>query len=939
MSVGRMSRTAGLVLLVSFLMCAPLVSIPDPCVLAGDTTSDPLDEQGDEPKGSADSSWPKFRHDLNNTGASSSIATNIGVPLWIRDLWAPIQATPTIVDGVVYVGNMKWRETEFFAINAYDGEIIWSFPLDDYVVSSAAVADGVVFFGDRSLPDNFHALNITTGSEVWSYTASNGMHSSPAVSDGMVFFGSMTAFEKESIYALDEFSGAEIWTLVVGNGSATESSPVVYDGIVYIGTAEGKGRLLALDEYGSGGTTDIIWSYQCPLPISWVETSPVLADGLLFFGSRNTHFYAVDMDGMFDGDQGVPDDTPFNNSDLIWVYEFDWAVTASAAYANGVVYIPNNDVMYALNTSEDQMEPEERVLWTFQAGDYIGTSPAIADGKIFFGSADKHLYALSLESGELIWDYEAEGRVYSPAVGEGLVVVGSSDGKLYAFNVTGKPDLTVFDQDLQFAPTSTVLQGTEVTIDARIRNHGDAASDSGLVTFHKGNPSFGYPLETQSVGHLEPLESEPVQTIWTPLVSGLIEICVEIDSAVPDEARTDNNLACSFLDVVPAPDLALSVLDIDFIPSSIVTIGTDITIYVTVHNIGDETSDSSLVTVYDGDPNDGALTIGSVVLQNLKPGSERTVWIPWQSPTTGVHSVFVFVTDSLPLEVNLSNNMASRDLTVASKPDLTITSSDIEFAPSDTVTNGTQVLITVTIHNLGETECDSAKVEFFNGDPSTGGILMAFRYISQVPAHSGQTVSAYWKPPGTGVFQIHVRASDASPQESTESNNAAYRSLEVLPQSELSLPDLSISWSDISFSTMEPLEGEQVSISVLVHNIGQGNASHVVVRVFDGSAQIGNDQEINHLPGDGGSHVIEVSWAPAAGTHMITAQVDPDDDVLESDEANNIAQSILSTKERTESGNWWSWIVVILAAILALLVFLTLVVLLKRRRKEEDPDS
>lgn len=937
MSVGRMSRTAGFVLLVSFLMCTPLVSIPYPYVLAGDTTGDPLDEQGDEPKGSAESSWPKFRHDLNNTGASSSTATNIGVPLWIRDLRAPIHATPMIVDGVVYVGNMKWSETEFFAINANDGEIIWSFPLDEYVVPSAAVADGMVFFGDRSLPDNFHALNITTGSEVWSYSASNGMHSSPAVSDGMVFFGSMIAgSERKSVYALDEFTGAEIWTLVVGTGSATASSPVVYDGIVYIGTTEGMGRLLALDEYGNGGTTDIIWSYQCPLPISWVETSPVLADGFLFFGSRNTHFYAVDMDGMFDGDQGVPDGTPFNNSDLIWDYEFDWAVTASAAYANGVVYIPNSDVMYALNASEDQLEPEERVLWTFQAGDFIGTSPAIADNKIFFGSADNHLYALNLENGELIWDYEAEGRVYSPAVGEGLIVVGSGDGKLYAFNVTGKPDLTVFDQDLQFAPSSTVLQGTQVTIGARIRNHGDAASDSGLVTFYKGNPSFGYPLETQTVGHLEPLESEPVQILWTPLVSGLIEICVEIDSAIPEEARTDNNLACSFLDVVPAPDLTLSMLDIDFIPSSTVTSGTDVTVYVTVHNIGDETSDSSLVTAYDGDPNDGAPTIGSEVLQNLKPGGKQTIWVSWQSPTTGTHSVFVVVSNSLPFEANLSNNMAYRNLIVASKPDLTISSSDIEFTPSDTVTNGTQVLIIATIHNLGETECNSAKVEFFNGDPSSGGVLVAFRYINQVPAHSGRTVSAYWEPPGTGVFQIHIRASDASPQESTESNNAAHRSLEVLPQSELSLPDLSISWSDISFSTMEPQEGKEVSISVLVHNTGEGNASNVVVRVFNGPEQIGSDQEISHLLGGGGSHVIEISWAPAVGTHLITAQVDPDDDIPESNEANNLAQSILSTRETTESGDWWSWIIVILAAILALLVFLTLVVLLRTRRREEE---
>lgn len=81
-----------------------------------------------------------------------------------------------------------------------------------------------------------------------------------------------------------------------------------------------------------------------------------------------------------------------------------------------------------------------RVKWRAQLGPRVLSSPVAAEGLIFVGSADHHLYALDPATGTVRWRYATGGEVNStPAVGDGLVVVGSRDGRVHAVEAqTGK---------------------------------------------------------------------------------------------------------------------------------------------------------------------------------------------------------------------------------------------------------------------------------------------------------------------------------------------------------------------------------------------------------------------------------------------------------------------------------------------------------------------
>src|SRR5262245_31915217 len=71
------------------------------------------------------------------------------------------------------------------------------------------------------------------------------------------------------------------------------------------------------------------------------------------------------------------------------------------------------------------------VLWTFSTKDAIEGTPAIADGVVFIGSFDEHLYALDLATGKEKWRYKAGALKTPAAVRDGKVYIGNMDGVLH----------------------------------------------------------------------------------------------------------------------------------------------------------------------------------------------------------------------------------------------------------------------------------------------------------------------------------------------------------------------------------------------------------------------------------------------------------------------------------------------------------------------------
>ena len=122
-------------------------------------------------------------------------------------------------------------------------------------------------------------------------------------------------------------------------------------------------------------------------------------------------------------------DTPETNK-VTWTYATgDW-VYSSPAVSDGKVYIGSDDGNVYCLDADDGIEK-----WNYTTGYWADSSPAVSDGKVFIGSLDYKVYCLDAGDGTEIWTYATGGWVYSsPAVSDGKVFIGSWDGNVYCLD-------------------------------------------------------------------------------------------------------------------------------------------------------------------------------------------------------------------------------------------------------------------------------------------------------------------------------------------------------------------------------------------------------------------------------------------------------------------------------------------------------------------------
>ena len=173
-------------------------------------------------------------------------------------------------------------------------------------------------------------------------------------------------------------------------GRAVRSSPALAYGTIYVGSRDFS--LYALD----AETGEKKWEYQTG---GRVESSPAVADGLVYFGSNDGYFYALDAE----------------TGEERWRYYTKYPVVSSPAVSNGQVYFGGDD--YSVHSLDAQTGND---IWEFKTGGQVSSSPVIAGGILFIGSMDGSLYALQASNGRFRLRMPNREVASSPAVQDGI---------------------------------------------------------------------------------------------------------------------------------------------------------------------------------------------------------------------------------------------------------------------------------------------------------------------------------------------------------------------------------------------------------------------------------------------------------------------------------------------------------------------------------------
>jgi outer membrane protein assembly factor BamB len=369
-----------------------------------------------------------FHHDPALSGVATSEAPGTNNLLWSYDTGGIVRATPTIVDGKVYIGNMNGA---FRCLDGEDGSVIWSFSSGSAIYSSAAVADGRVFF--LTSGGTFWCKNAANGATNWSHAFGGGgtSWSSPAVHDGNVFIADGSG----TVYSFVAATGFVNWSTYIGgygNGPITVVNGKVYSGTHNFDNA--APTLVALNE--ADGT--VAWTYDY---FAWHGgvTAFVNSNGAAVVdgdddGDLEVYFGVVTWTGG--GPQAICLDEATGNE--VWAQNIGGWSTSTPAVHDGKVYIGSDDNnMYALDAATGAY------VWNYTTGDDVWSAPAVASGLVIFGSLDHTIYAVKESDGSLVWSYftGASRLLGSPAVADGRVYTGNENYNVYAFATLAYVDI------------------------------------------------------------------------------------------------------------------------------------------------------------------------------------------------------------------------------------------------------------------------------------------------------------------------------------------------------------------------------------------------------------------------------------------------------------------------------------------------------------------
>lgn len=178
---------------------------------------------------------------------AEEVSGNLRV-VWYRPIEAYISQNVQLITGygMIYVSTARG----LYALDADDGQLIWRYDTQLPLGNSPSLDNGVVYVGgfDKKL----HALNALTGAHLWSFDqAGAGFSTNPLVVEGKVLAGNRDGF----FYAIGAHNtpsqGQLLWKFKTGG--SIDISAAYQDGVVYFASNDNHAYALQAD------TGHLVW--------------------------------------------------------------------------------------------------------------------------------------------------------------------------------------------------------------------------------------------------------------------------------------------------------------------------------------------------------------------------------------------------------------------------------------------------------------------------------------------------------------------------------------------------------------------------------------------------------------------------------------------------------------------------------------------------------
>jgi outer membrane protein assembly factor BamB len=277
--------------------------------------------------------------------------------------------------------------------------VVWKRDMGSLLEFPAVVWDGVAYA--NNIHGRLRALDMRSGHVLWQTRVGWRMASSPGMDPkrGVLVTTSMSP---GYVNVISMKTGHVRWRFYTGRA---EPSPVVRNGVAYFGAANGNVYALDLDRHG------VRWVFHGGVKITG---SPALSGKRLFVGDYAGRVFALDA----------------RTGRVKWRGSAGSRVYGTIAVAGGRVFAPS--VFSGLSALSARTG---RLLWRIPVGAYLYSSPGVYRGRVYFGAYTGYVYCASASSGRILWSRPAGGHVSGAVeIVDGLVYAASFGSRITAWD-------------------------------------------------------------------------------------------------------------------------------------------------------------------------------------------------------------------------------------------------------------------------------------------------------------------------------------------------------------------------------------------------------------------------------------------------------------------------------------------------------------------------
>jgi Ca-activated chloride channel family protein len=357
--------------------------------------------------------------------------------------------TPAFANGRVYLGG-GFSSHEFYALNAYTGELEWSVGAPDGGPSAAIVEGDKVVFNTESC--TIFAVNAETGEMQWHRWLGDPLMSQPAAAAGMVY-SAYPANGSHSFGAFRLSDGEPVWNRPIP--ADVIQAPHVHGDAVFIATMDGT--VTRFDRT----TGRVMWSHDVGAASApWLDGDHVLltrrvdrdratpGEQAIVLSARTgaitaegdtldaPYFAGESRDrALTRGQNGAWGTVPHGEHLGLRNVAAGWAFQGSTpAVADGRAYFAIGGEIRARDMASG------RAVWRRTYADARGAQavspPAVVGSQLVFGTVDGQVYAVDVDTGTTIWAYDVgEPVVFQPIVANGWVYVSTSRGHVIGLEI------------------------------------------------------------------------------------------------------------------------------------------------------------------------------------------------------------------------------------------------------------------------------------------------------------------------------------------------------------------------------------------------------------------------------------------------------------------------------------------------------------------------